>query len=96
MKDHQKKSELKTPKINPIFDVFSKATENSSKWKKKQKVITFNQIVFSKKFDFRTFCVRISHMCECVCVREKNFDVIPHLELGKSSVVLKKYFQLCQ
>ena len=24
MKDHQKKSELKTPKINPIFDVFSK------------------------------------------------------------------------
>ena len=37
MKDHQKKSELKTPKINPILDVFSKA-----KWKMKQKVITAN------------------------------------------------------
>ena len=92
MKDHQKKSELKTPKINPILDVFSKATENSSMWKMKQKVITANQIVFSKKVDFITLCVRISHVCECVCVCEKNFYVIPHLELGKSSVVLKKYF----
>ena len=35
MKDHQKKSELKTPKINPIFDVFSKATVKSFKWKMK-------------------------------------------------------------
>ena len=59
MKDHQKKSELKTLKINPIFDVFSKATVNSFKWKMKQKVITANQIVFSKKVDFRTFSILI-------------------------------------
>ena len=54
----------------------------------KQNVIFANQIVISKKVDFRTLCVRISR--ECVCVR--NFDVIPHLELGKSSVVLKNIF----
>ena len=31
MKDHQKKSELKTPKIDPIFDVFSEASDKSFK-----------------------------------------------------------------
>ena len=29
IKDHQKKSEIKTPKIDPIFDVFSEASEAS-------------------------------------------------------------------
>ena len=29
IKDHQKKSEIKTSKIDPIFDVFSEASEAS-------------------------------------------------------------------
>ena len=29
IKDHQKKSEIKTPKIDSIFDVFSEASEAS-------------------------------------------------------------------
>ena len=72
MKDHQKKSELKTPKINPILNVFSKATENSYMWKMKQKVITANQIVFSKKVDFRTFLCEF-RTCASVCTCEREF-----------------------
>ena len=96
MKDHQKKSELKTPKINPILDVFSKATENSSMWKMKQKVITANQIVFSKKVDFRTFGVRILHVCESAWVWERLFGRILCLKIRESSVALKKKSYLKQ
>ena len=31
MKEHQKKSELKIPKINPVLDGFSKGTKNVTK-----------------------------------------------------------------
>ena len=65
MKDHQKKFELKTPKIDPILDVFSEATEKSFKYKMKQKLLSVNQKVISKKVDLETFCV-----WECVRVRE--------------------------
>ena len=71
MKDHQKKFELKTSKIDPILDVFSEATEKSFKYKMKQKLLSVNQKVISKKVDFITLCVRISHVCECVCVWER-------------------------
>ena len=74
MKDHQKKSELKTPKIDPVLDVFSEATEKSFKYKMKQKLLSVNQKVISKKVDLETFCVQNSHVCESVCVWEKIFE----------------------
>ena len=49
----QKKSELKTPKIKPIFDVFPKANEISSKKKMNLNVIVDNGKVISKEGDFR-------------------------------------------
>ena len=59
MKDHQKKFELKTPKIDPILDVFSEATEKSFKYKMKQKLLSVNQKVISKKVDLETFSILI-------------------------------------
>ena len=76
MKDHQKKFELKTPKIDPILDVFSEATEKSFKYKMKQKLLSVNQKVISKKVDLETFCVQNSHVCENVCVWEKMCEEI--------------------
>ena len=74
MKDHQKKSELKTPKIDPVLDVFSEATEKSFKYKMKQKLLSVNQKVISKKVDLETFCLQNLHVCESVCVWEKIFE----------------------
>ena len=42
----------------------------------KQKLLSVNQKVISKKVDLETFCVRNSHVCENVCVWEKMCEEI--------------------
>lgn len=45
IKDHQKKFEVKTPKINPIFDDFSEGTETSFNFL----LISYNNFLMHEK-----------------------------------------------
>ena len=54
IKDHQKKSKIKTPKIDPIFGIFLRLVNLPVSKLGNQNVIIDYQIVISKKGDFKT------------------------------------------